>query len=72
MRIVNGYGPAENMGFTTTHEVGSVEAGQWSIPIGGPLAGARVLLLDGRLRPVPVGVPGELYIGGATLALGYL
>ncbi|WP_204366527.1 non-ribosomal peptide synthetase, partial [Nocardiopsis alkaliphila] len=72
VRVVNGYGPAENMGFTTTYEVVRVEEERASVPIGGPLAGARVYVLDGWLRPVPVGVPGELYIGGATVAQGYL
>ncbi|HEY0784050.1 MAG TPA: thioesterase domain-containing protein, partial [Thermoanaerobaculia bacterium] len=43
-----------------------------SVPIGRPIPGARVHLLDGRLEPVPIGVPGELYVGGGGVAQGYL
>ncbi|WP_374224075.1 AMP-binding protein, partial [Nocardiopsis sp. MG754419] len=60
------------MGFSTSFEVASVEPGQRSVPVGAPIGGSRVYVLDPRLRPVPVGVPGELYIAGRTLAQGYL
>ncbi|MCA6092028.1 amino acid adenylation domain-containing protein [Streptomyces sp. SCA3-4] len=70
LRVINGYGPTENTTFTTTHEVRPDEPG--AIPIGRPLAGTTVLVLDEQREPVPVGEPGELYTGGSGLARGYL
>ncbi|MEU5693390.1 amino acid adenylation domain-containing protein [Actinosynnema sp. NPDC020468] len=70
-RVVNGYGPAESMGFTTAFTVPDDWAGA-VVPIGTPLAGKRSLVLDDRLEPVPPGVVGELYVAGAGLAHGYL
>ncbi len=69
LRVVNGYGPAESMGFTTTHEITSEVDGV--VPIGRPVANKRAYVLDGRLRPVPIGVVGEVYLGGVGLAQGY-
>ncbi|MYU64482.1 AMP-binding protein, partial [Streptomyces sp. SID69] len=65
LRVLNGYGPVESMGFTTSHLVSGVAEGAVSVPIGVPLAGKRVFVLDEWLRPVPVGVPGELYMAGS-------
>jgi amino acid adenylation domain-containing protein len=68
--VSNGYGPAESLGFTTVQAVTSVDGA--SIPIGRPVRNKRVYVLDARLRPVPPGVVGELYMAGVGLAHGYV
>ncbi|WP_394540544.1 non-ribosomal peptide synthase/polyketide synthase [Lysobacter enzymogenes] len=72
LRIVNGYGPTETTTFALTCAVPMLAPQAASVPIGSPLDNMRVYVLDGALRPVPPGVPGELYIAGAGLARGYL
>ncbi len=69
--LVNGYGPTENTTFTTCHVMEGT-APEGAIPIGRPIANTRVYVVDRQLRPVPVGVPGELLMGGDGLAWGYL
>ena len=65
----NMYGPTETTVWSTIHQVTEVNG---SIPIGRPIANTEVYILDNHLQPVPVGVPGLLYIGGQGLAKGYL
>ncbi|MFL6237667.1 MAG: amino acid adenylation domain-containing protein, partial [Thermoanaerobaculia bacterium] len=67
--LINHYGPTENAVVATA---GEVAAGDSAPPIGRPIDGVRAHLLDAALQPVPVGVPGELCLGGAGLARGYL
>jgi amino acid adenylation domain-containing protein len=67
--LVNTYGPTEATIVTTRWEVPDQAT---DIPIGRPIAGARVYVVDRRGQPVPPGVAGELWIGGAGLARGYL
>ena len=69
--LLNGYGPTESTTFTTTYEIASVQDGS-SIPIGRPISNTQVYILDAQREPVPIGVVGELYVGGAGVALGYL
>jgi amino acid adenylation domain-containing protein/non-ribosomal peptide synthase protein (TIGR01720 family) len=70
LELSNGYGPTENTTFTTCHRLpAEVPA---TVPIGHPITGTTVHVLDRHLRPVPPGAEGELYTGGAGLARGYL
>ncbi len=64
----NLYGPTEATIWSTAHRIRGEEP---DVPIGRPLANTRVRILDPHLRPVPVGVPGELFIGGTGVATGY-
>jgi amino acid adenylation domain-containing protein/non-ribosomal peptide synthase protein (TIGR01720 family) len=68
-RLLNLYGPTEDATYSTG---GPVAPGTERVSIGRPLPGTRAYVLDGRLRPVPGGVPGELFLAGAGGARGYL
>jgi amino acid adenylation domain-containing protein len=71
-RLHNQYGPSESHVVTALTLAGDPRDWPALPPIGRPIGNVRIYLLDALLRPVPVGVPGELCIGGAALARGYL
>ena len=71
-RFINGYGPTENTTFTTCYPVNDLTKVNGSVPIGFPIANTFVYVLDKKMNPAPIGVPGELFIGGDGLASGYL
>ena len=70
-RLVNGYGPTENTTFSCCHAMRSPDDVGLSVAIGRPIANTQVYVLDRRRELVPLGVPGELYLGGDGLARGY-
>ncbi|PYS74748.1 MAG: non-ribosomal peptide synthetase [Acidobacteria bacterium] len=71
-RLINGYGPTENTTFTCCYPLHDLSKVNGSVPIGFPISNTSVYVLDRHGNPVPIGVPGELYIGGDGLARGYL
>jgi amino acid adenylation domain-containing protein len=70
--LLNVYGPTECTTFSTFHACSPVDASRGRIPIGTPLAGFRAEVLDPFFQPVPLHVPGELYLGGTSVARGYV
>lgn len=73
VRIHNMYGPTETTIWSTVHALDARrDATADTIPIGRPIANTEVLVVDGRGRPLPVGVSGELWIGGDGVAAGYI
>ena len=71
-RLINGYGPTENTTFSCCYTVPRDYNGESSLPIGRPIRQTEALILDESLQPVAAGTEGELYVGGAGVALGYL
>ncbi|WKE69707.1 amino acid adenylation domain-containing protein [Streptomyces sp. WP-1] len=73
IRLFNGYGPVESCVFATVHPITAADcAAPHGVPVGRPVPGTRVHVLDGAGRECPPGVTGELCVSGAGLALGYL
>jgi amino acid adenylation domain-containing protein len=66
--VWNLYGPTESTIWSTIHKV---KSGDGAVPIGRPIANTQIYILDGHLQPVPVGLPGDFYIGGDCLSCGY-
>ncbi len=72
LQVINGYGPTETTTFACCYPVTSLPETMSSLPIGRPIQNTTVYVLDEKMQPVPIGVPGELYIGGDGVARGYL
>lgn len=71
-RLLNGYGPTEGTTFSCSGRIEAITDDTTTVPIGRALANTELYVLDDEQRLVPAGVVGELYIGGAGLALGYV
>jgi aspartate racemase len=70
--LINGYGPTEDTTFTCCYSITDPASLKGSVPIGRPISNTSVYILDRALNPVPIGVAGELFIGGDGVARGYL
>ena len=70
--LIHVYGPTENTAFSAFYCVRDVPEQAASVPIGKPIANTQIYVLDSYLQPVPIGIPGELYLSGDGLAEGYL
>ncbi|HEX7859903.1 MAG TPA: amino acid adenylation domain-containing protein [Verrucomicrobiae bacterium] len=69
-RLLHVYGPTENTTFSTWHHVKEL-MDDATVPIGKPIANSTLYILNRQMQPVPIGVPGEVYVGGEGLAHGY-
>ncbi|NJR56939.1 MAG: amino acid adenylation domain-containing protein [Acaryochloris sp. CRU_2_0] len=69
--LLHVYGPTENTAFTTWYPIQTVTDSTTNLPIGKPIANTQVYILDEQLQLTPMGIPGELYVGGDGLAQGY-
>ncbi|HEV7587864.1 MAG TPA: amino acid adenylation domain-containing protein, partial [Longimicrobium sp.] len=71
-RLLHMYGPTETTAWCSCAEVAEVAEGALTVSVGRPTGNQRIYLLDHALQPVPVGVPGEAYVGGGGVVRGYL
>ena len=72
VRLVNNYGPTEATVGATIYDCSALDSASTQVPIGRPIRNVQTYILDRYQQPVPIGVPGELHIGGDGLARGYL
>jgi arthrofactin-type cyclic lipopeptide synthetase C len=72
LRLVHCYGPTETTTYATTYEVHAITADAGSVPVGRPISNTQVYVLDPQLQVLPLGVTGEICIGGDGVAIGYL
>jgi amino acid adenylation domain-containing protein len=70
--LINGYGPTETTTFASTFEIHRLADDERSVSIGRPIANTKIYILDARAEAVPIGVAGEIHIGGTGVARGYL
>lgn len=70
-QLINGYGPTEATTFTTCYPIQSLAGSAQTIPIGRPINNTQIYVLDADQQLAPIGVPGELYVGGDGVARGY-
>lgn len=71
IQIINGYGPTENTTFSCCYRIPKDFSGRKQVPLGSAIAGSSAYVLDASRQLAPIGVPGELYVGGQGVALGY-
>jgi aspartate racemase len=72
IKMTNGYGPTENTTFSTTYQILDLDKISNTVPIGKPISNSKAYILDKDLQPVPIGVIGELFVGGDGLARNYI
>jgi acyl-coenzyme A synthetase/AMP-(fatty) acid ligase/acyl carrier protein len=71
-RIIHMYGPTETTVYASYYFIDNIDAGALTVPIGKPLSNTSIYVLDRYMNPLPVGISGEIYIGGHGTARGYL
>ncbi|MDG2167714.1 MAG: amino acid adenylation domain-containing protein [Opitutales bacterium] len=71
IQIINGYGPTENTTFSCCYRIPKDFSARKQVPLGSAIAGSSAYVLDASQQLAPIGVPGELYVGGRGVALGY-
>jgi amino acid adenylation domain-containing protein/non-ribosomal peptide synthase protein (TIGR01720 family) len=71
-RLINEYGPTETVVGCCVHEVSEADLAGETVPMGRPIANTQLYVLDSLLSPLPIGIPGELFIGGDGVCRGYL